>query len=256
MSPYPFIFTALLTASAYAASNFEADLARIKARESSIDAALQGLSRQSGVPLSSQWAVPTADPDKRPTTIIRTHGDLSRLRITTGKALAGHLRNRLIVGPEGSPAILEINADQGSQSGLKLLGKARQSSTQGRVLIEFDRMTFRGGKTMPIKASALDAMGAYGLEAKVFSSKALMLAGAIAGSFISGFAAAQQTQTTTAIGFQQTQPSMRNGILQGVAQTTANQSKRMIDEATAEKPVLVVEAGESVIAFFDEEVRY
>jgi NADH:ubiquinone oxidoreductase subunit D len=105
-------------------------------------------------------------------------------------------------------------------------------------------------------ASHLVGMGAYGLEAKVFSSKALMLAGAIAGSFISGFAAAQQTQTTTAIGFQQTQPSMRNGILQGVAQTTADQSKRMIDEATAEKPVLVVEAGESVVAFFDEEVRY
>ena len=256
MSPFPFVLTALLTASAYPAPSFEADLARIKARESSIDAALQSLSRQSGVPLTSQWSAPITDPTQKPQSLIRTYGDLTRLRMATGKALVGHLRNRLIVGPEGSPAILEINADQGAQSGLKLLGKARQSSTQGRVLIEFDRLIFRSGKTIPIKASVLDATGAYGLEAKVFSSKALMLAGAIAGSFISGFAAAQQNQTTTAIGFQQTQPSMRNGILQGVAQTTADQSKRMIDEATAEKPVLVVEAGESVVAFFDEEVRY
>jgi hypothetical protein len=255
MSLHPLALLLLATTS-NAVPSFEVDLARIKTRESSIDAALQNLSRQSGVPLSSQWSTPTADSTQKPTSLIRTYGDLTELRMATGKALAGHLRNRLIVGPEGSPAILEINSDQGSQSGLKLLGKARQSSTQGRVLIEFDRMTFRGGKTLPIRASALDIMGAYGLEAKVFSSKALMLAGAIAGSFISGFAAAQQTQTTTAIGFQQTQPSMRNGILQGVAQTTADQSKRMIDEATAEKPVLVVEAGESVVAFFDEEVRY
>ena len=256
MSPQPIALTILFAGLAQGATNFEADLARIKSRESSIDAALQNFSRQSGVPLSSQWTTPAPDADKKSTSLIRTYGDLSQLRIITGKALAGRLRNRLVVGPEGSPVILEVGADQGSQAGLKLLGKARQSATQGRVLIEFDRLAFRSGKTLPIKASALDEQGAFGLEARVFSSKALMVAGAIAGSFISGFAAAQQTQTTTALGFQQSQPSMRNGILQGVAQTTADQSKRLIDEATAEKPVLVVEAGESVVAFFDEEVRY
>ena len=256
MNTRPLALIAAITATAHAGPNFEADLVRLKARESTIDAALQSLGHQAGVPLSSQWGQPSADPDKKSSSLVQVYGDLSQLRIATGRALAGRLRNRLVVGSEGSPVIFEIAGNQGPQSGVKLLGKARQSSTQGRVLIELDRLAFKTGRTVPIKASVLDEKGAFGLEAKVFSSKALMLAGAVAGSFISGFAAAQQNQTTTSFGFQQTQPSMRNGILQGVAQSTADQSKRLIDEATAEKPVLVVEAGEQAIAFFDEEVRY
>ena len=54
----------------------------------------------------------------------------------------------------------------------------------------------------------------------------------------------------------QTQPGNRNGVLQGVAQTAADQSKRLIDDATKEKPILVVEPETKISLYLDEEVRF
>jgi len=90
----------------------------------------------------------------------------------------------------------------------------------------------------------------------VLSQKALSVAGAIASSFVSGLAASQQSVTSNAFGFESTQRSPRNTILGGLAQTAADQSKRLIDEATSEKPVLIVEPNTSVTIMFQEEVRF
>ena len=108
---------------------------------------------------------------------------------------------------------------------------------------------------IPVKAVALDDTGAFGLQAQVFSGKAIAVAGAMASGFISGFAASQQGQTQTPFGFSQVQPTVRNSLLQGVAQTAADQSKRLIEDATKESPVLVVDAGTPVTGLTQEEVR-
>ena len=62
-------------------------------------------------------------------------------------------------------------------------------------------IVFRSGKVAAIKGTVLDEAGAYGLKAQVLTSKALMVAGSIAGSFISGYAASQQTTSQNAFGF-------------------------------------------------------
>lgn len=257
MRGVPWLIFALSSQAIAASPSFEADLARLKTREATIDATLQGLSQQTGVSLTNGWRMQsTNDGDGKAVSLIRLHSDLTVLRLPVGKAITCRLRNRLVVGSEGSPAILVVAPNQGALSGVKVLGKARQSGTPGRVLMDLERLVFANGRAQVIKASALDDNGAYGLEAQVFSSKAIMLAGAMAGSMISGFAAAQQNQTTTAFGFQQSTPGLRNGILQGVAQSAAEQSKRLIDESTTEKPVLVVEAGQAVLVYFEDAVRY
>ena len=53
------------------------------------------------------------------------------------------------------------------------MGVARQGGTAGRVSIEVTRLLLRNGSSVPLKASTLDASGGFGLEAQVFSSKAL-----------------------------------------------------------------------------------
>ena len=73
----------------------------------------------------------------------------------------------------------------------------------------------------------------------------------MASSFVSGIAASQQTQAPTAFGFSQTERNGRNALLQGLSQTAADQSKRLIEDVTAEKPVLVVEAGTAVSVYLD-----
>ena len=128
--------------------------------------------------------------------------------------------------------------------------------TIGGEPLEFQRLISRTGKAIPVQAVGLDQEGAFGLSAQVFSQKAWSVAGAMTSSFIAGLAASQQSQSANAFGFSQPQITGRNSLLQGVAQTAADQSKRLIDEATAEKPVLVVEAGTPVTILIQEEVRF
>jgi hypothetical protein len=188
--------------------------------------------------------------------LFTVHDEARAFQAAPGRLLFGEVVNRLVVGSDGSPAILELNAGQGAFSGLRVLGRGFQGSTDGRLGIGFDRLVLRTGRVVPIKGAALDGSGGYGLEAQVFSSKALAVAGAMGASFISGLATSQQTETTTAFGFSQVQPTGRNAILQGVAQTAGDQSKRLVEDATKEKPVFVVESGTAVTVYLDEEVRW
>ena len=188
--------------------------------------------------------------------LLRVHGELSSTFLPAGKFLYGRVFNRLIVGSDGSPALIELDEGQGGLSKLRLMGTARQSGTVGRVTIEVDRILLRSGHSVPIHALAHDTDGAYGLEAQVFSSKALAFAGSLATSFIAGAAASQQTQSTNAFGMYQQQPGDRNAILQGIAQSAADQSKRFISDATSEKPILVVESQTPVSVLVQQEVRF
>jgi len=179
------------------------------------------------------------------------------LRAAAGKLLFGRTLNRLVVSGDDVPAIIELDEGQGSFSGLRTLGKARLGGTEGRIVILVDRIVFRKGTSISIRGSVQDESGAFGLEAEVLSSKALAMVGAMAGSFISGLAASQQTLTpTSAFGFREAQPTGRNAILQGVAQTAADQSKRLIEEGTKERPILLSEGGTNVILYLEEEVHF
>ena len=188
--------------------------------------------------------------------ILIVHDDGKRLRAEAGKLLFGKTLNRLVVSGDDVPAIIDLDQGQGLFSGLRALGKARISGTEGRIAIEVGRIVTRKGTSLSIKGSIQDEAGAYGLEAQVLNSKALAMVGAMAGSFISGLAASQQTMAPTAFGFSEAQPTGRNAILQGVAQTAADQSKRIIEQATQERPILLTEAGTNVILYLDEEVHF
>ncbi|MEK6578730.1 MAG: TrbI/VirB10 family protein [Bdellovibrionota bacterium] len=192
--------------------------------------------------------------EKKP--LFQIHGDFSDNKISSGKLLYGKLLNRLVVGGESAPVLVILDSDQNVFSGLRFLGVARQSGTQGRINLELNKLILRSGRVVSAQATALDPQGAYGLEAQIFSGKALAMAGAIASSFVAGLASSQQTQNTNAFGFMTQQPTGRNGILQGIAQTAADQSKRLIDESTAEKPVLILESLASVTILIQEEVRF
>lgn len=192
---------------------------------------------------------------KTKTSLFQIYGNLGATQIPQGKLLFGRLINRIVVGGDGSPVLIEFDPDQGFLSGLRAMGVARPASTQGRVALEMNHLLLRSGKSISIQAVGLDETGAQGVVAQVISSKALAVAGSMAGSFISGLASAQQSQIPTGFGFSQVASSGRNGLLQGVAQTAADQSKRLIEEATTEKPVLIVEPDTAVILLIQEEVR-
>ncbi|MBI3557222.1 MAG: TrbI/VirB10 family protein [Deltaproteobacteria bacterium] len=242
----------LIFATTAGASDFNADVQRINSQGDKIEERVRVL----GFKLKGHTEKADSDEPKKRQRLYQVHADDLPLRSVAGRVLSGQTANRLIVGPEGSPAIVTMDDGQGLFSGLRILGQAKQGSSEGRLFIDFDRLIFRSGKVLPIKGTALDDVGGYGLKAQVVSSKALMIAGSIAGSFISGYAASQQSTSQSAFGFSQSQAGSRNGILQGVAQTAADQSKKFIEDATKEKPILVVEPDTKVSLYLDEEVRF
>lgn len=246
----------LISTTARAASQRElnAQLSRIQANQLALDQGIAKFGVRSPDAVAFKTQAETSEEDKLP--LFRVHESMAASRIPAGKLLFGRTYSRLIVGPEASPSLILLDPDQGAFSDLRIVGIARQSGTPGRLGIEIQKLLLRSGKAVPVQGQALDLAGAFGLEAQVVSQKVLAVGGAMASSFVAGLAASQQTQSTNAFGFQQTQTTGRNSILQGVAQTAADQSKRLIDEATSEKPILIVEPGTAVSILFQEEVRY
>ncbi len=239
---------------AYADASLQASLNRLKLRQAGVNQAMGNL----GVPLpglAPPRSSATADREEQ-VPLFRVHGGMDNLKLPQGRFLFGRVVNRLVVGAEGSPTVVEILPGQGGLSGMRLLGLAHQGAGQSRMNLDFKQLLFRGGKSIPVQATALDESGAYGLPAQVVSQKALSVMGALASSFVSGLAASQQSQLVNAFGFQQSQATGKNALLQGVAQTAADQSKRLIDEATTEKPILIVEPETAVTILIQEEVRW
>ena len=247
------IFTLMLgSAAAWAGSSFHAKVERLRAGQSGVDQALRQLGRSAGIEVLGDAR---ASGQAAPRSLFQVHGSMERVRFQQGRLLFGRLLNRLVVGPDGAPTLIELDPDQNLGSGVRFLGMARQAGAEGRVGVEITRLLLPG-KSVALQAAALDLDGAFGLTAEVWSHKGWKVAGAMASSFVSGLAAAQQSQTTSPLGFSQVQPTGRNALLQGVAQTGAEQSKRLIEEATADKPILVVEAGVPVTVLIQEEVRW
>ncbi len=248
----PFLGMTLLARSGFA-QNFSNDLERLKLGNQNINQMMRGLGLK---PLAQAGASGAPDqPSEAQVTFLRVHSPLRNNRLPAGKLLFGKLLNRLVVGGDGSPAILELDVAQGWTSGLRVMGMARQAGTPGRVQIECKRLLLRTGCALAMDAITLDASGAAGLEAEIISGKLLATFGSIAGSFVSGLASAQQSQSVNAFGMSTTPPTGRNALLQGVAQTSADQSKRLIEEATQEKPILIVEPGVEVVVMLQDEVR-
>ncbi len=194
--------------------------------------------------------------DREAPPVIKVHSSMSRLQAPAGKLLFGKTINRLVVGGEASPAIIQLRSNQGPFSDLRILAQASQSSTPGRLGITVQKVIFRSGSAQPLQGMVLDQQGASGVEAQVLSQKALSIAGALGSSFISGLAASQQSMTSNAFGFESPTRNTRNSILGGLAQTAADQSKRFIEEATEERPIMILEAGTQVTVFLQEEVRF
>lgn len=234
---------------------FAAAVNPFEQNQAKLDRAISALTHQSVDRMGSFQSSVFREKEKNPV-LYQVHGDLSQMRVSAGKILFGRTINRIILSSGEAPVQIQLDQDQATQGGIRLSGIARASSVDGRIIIDLQRLHFRSGKWVPIQAVALDSQGALGLTAEVFSSKTLAVAGAMASSFVAGLAATQQSQSVNAFGFTQTQNTGRNAVLGGVAQTAADQSKRLIDEATAEKPILLLEQGSKVSILVQEEVRY
>lgn len=245
-----------VNASAMDAAQYQERLNRLDANRKQTDAILERLGARVGgfERPNPSGGESTAIVKNQP--LFVTHDRLRSTQIPAGRVLYGTILNRLVVGPDGSPVLIQLDSVQSGLSGARLMGTARQAGTEGRVSLELQRILMPTGRSISLQGVGLDDLGAYGIAAEVVSGKAIAVGGSMAASFITGLATGQQSQSLNGFGFSQVQPTGRNAILQGVAQTAADQSKRLIEEATQERPILLVSAGTPVAVLIEEEVRF
>ena len=251
--PFVGLFGLLSTQAVAAESPFHQATREIAAQQKALDHALAGFGVR---PEPSSEGVVGGSGSQREQRLFQVHAEMKTIQASAGRFLFGRVIQKLVVASDGAPVVVELLPSQGALSGLRLMGTARHSSAGDRIGIEFQRILFRGGATGSIQAVALDESGALGVPAYVMSQKALSVMGAMASSFISGVASSQQSLVPNAFGFQATQPTGRNAILQGLSQTAADQSKRLIEEATTAKPVLILEPNTEITVLVQEEVRF
>ena len=180
-------YLALLCSVPCFGNDYERSLQALNTNRAQIDHELMHLGFRDGKESGSH-----SQEDKAKSSLFQLHGSLTAIQIPQGKLLFGKLVNRIVLGGDGSPVLLEFDPDQSFLSGLRVMGVARPASTQGRVALEFSHLLLRTGKSISIQAVGLDESGAQGVVAQVISSKALSVAGSMAGRFISGLASAQQ----------------------------------------------------------------
>jgi hypothetical protein len=242
----------LLGAPVPASENYSESAKNINQGISRTDAAMELL----GLRPRSHLRSPAASPDESSSApILQIVDATNRLVAPAGKILWGKSLGRIILSSDAHPLKLVLDPEQGLFSGLIVLGIAKASSTSGRVQMDLDRLVLRTGRTESIQGLGLDEQGALGVEAHVLSGKLSATGGALATGFISGLAAGSQSQVTGAFGYSQTEITPRNAILQGLSQAASDQSKRLIEDATRERPILILEPGAHVGIYLQQEVR-
>jgi hypothetical protein len=139
-------------------------------------------------------------------------------------------------------------------AGTKALGYAEPSEGGDRIGIQFDQIVLPSGHQITAKGTAQMPDGSPGIVGEYHSGKWGHVAGALGSSFLSGAAAAFETNQANAFGIQQPEGSTKNAILNGVARAALDQGKRFSDDAQNSKGYVTAPSGMSFQIYFDQEV--
>jgi hypothetical protein len=148
---------------------------------------------------------------------------LVRARLTTAVSIGGHT---------------EID------SGSLLVGTG--TSSEDRLFVQFNQVTFSDGTVGEISAQACDAEDRIvGLKGAAVGTKAVNIGGSIGLGLIGGLAEGLQ-ETRGEHGVVVRPPSLENGLLNAVSRTALEQSQHLMSDLKGRKPVIEVSAGERI----------
>ena len=137
--------------------------------------------------------------------------------------------------------------------GVKLMGRAGQKS-RDRLLVQFDKIVFKDGRTLPLSAVALDLDGTSGVKGYLIGDKLLSQLGIIiaegVGTFLEDF-----TDETVEKRSTYEEETTKQTFASAAGDTIKDMSKRIqetIQEELEEKSYLLVPAGTRAKAYLTE----
>ena len=120
------------------ADDFQSKVETLKKSQANLDQLMLPFRSSNSFGMQKSEDLHSNESQKSP--ILQFHNPTTQLQAQTGKLLFGKLVNRLVVGGEKNPAIIEIKSGQGSFSGMRAIGSATQASTPGRLAIEIQKI--------------------------------------------------------------------------------------------------------------------
>ncbi len=134
------------------------------------------------------------------------------------------------------------------EAGSRVFGQG--TSSDSRLMIQFRELVTNDGAIQTIKAEVIDPEDKFpGLKGSELTSRALKFAGSVGLNFLGGFSnGLQDTEVKKGIAVKAS--SIKNGLLNGAAQASLDESKEMMSSLKSTPPSYSIEEGREVLILF------
>ena len=145
---------------------------------------------------------------------------------------------------------LIINNETLLDEGVTLFG--RGSSTEERLILNFKKVIFQNGESVSINAEGCDIGDKIaGLKGEKLSKKALILGASLGFGALGGISQGLQEAHNQG-GMLVTDPSLKNAALNGASMAAVDESRNLMEELKATKPIIEVKAGTQLYILFED----
>lgn len=146
---------------------------------------------------------------------------------------------------------LLVNGDGIANTGTVLVGTG--SSTEERLMVDFNKMVFSDGTVQNVRAQACDKEDQMvGVKGSKMGKYASLLAAGVALNFAGGLAEGlQESEVRSGVAIRK--PDLKNAALNGAGKASLEQSKEIIEKWKQQKTIIQVKEGTEICIIFDGE---
>jgi len=181
-------------------------------------------------------------------------------KLPTGTTLPSKLLNTVISSDQNSPVIALILDDAYFGNALiipaqtKAIGQAALDSASKRLQVRFHTLVFPDGNQASFSGLALMADGSSGIPGNYHSGNTENQIGRFSGNFVGGLASGLKEKQSGGWGSNPVEPgSLKNGLLNGVAESASDQAKVFADDMKSAQPYLEVLQGAQFVLYLERE---
>lgn len=181
-------------------------------------------------------------------------------KLPLGTTIVAKLVNSVLSTDSNSPVIAEIPEAidwKGSiliPQGTRAIGQGMLDDNTQRLQVRFHTLVFPDGDQHSISAIALLGDGSSGIAGDFHSRSLKRQAGRFFGNFVGGLAQGMKDRESTGpYGMTMEPGSLKNGVLNGLGNSSLDQAKSFADDTERLKPFLEVPGGTQFLLYLEKE---
>jgi hypothetical protein len=176
-----------------------------------------------------------------------------------GTTFKVRLSNTLISSDSNQPVIAELIEDGIWDNsvlipiGTKVIGSAQFDDAAKRLQIRFHSLIYPEGDQHSFSGIALLPDGSSGIPGDYHSGAFRQQVGKFSGDFVGGFAEGMKDRQMGSQGMVLEKGSIRNGVFNGISNSTLDQARSYSEDIANVKPFLKIEGGSEFLLYFEKE---